>query len=211
MRVFFSYSFDEDSKFIEGFERLLKSQNISVATGRRLAGEQLTAAICQLIDDSDGLIALKTRRERVGGRRENRWRSSPSIDDEYRYARDQGKQAIALVEKGVEPGGVFENYEHIPFGRSDLLEAFLRLSETLRLWKERIGIVRVVQIWPDDLSSAFRTNPDLKCRYRFIRKGVRGQWAETEPVLQPKGTGRRERPHSTSASRCTTWKKDHEP
>lgn len=187
MRVFFSYSFGEDSKFVEGLERLLNSQNISVATGRRLAGEQLTAAIWQLIDDSDGLIALKTRRERVGDPGENRWRSSPWIDDEYKYARNQGKQAIAMVEDGVDYSGAFENYERIPFDRSDPLEAFLRLSETLRLWKERIGTLRVVQILPYDLASVFRTNPDLKCRYRFIRKGVRGQWAETEPILQPNG------------------------
>ncbi len=189
MKVFLSYSFDGEDRELAGcLERLLSSHNILVAKGRHLAGEPLTPAVWQLIDDSDGLIALKTRRERVGDPGQNRWRSSPWIDDEYRHARDQGKQAIAMVEAGVDIGGAFENYERIPFDRSDPLEAFLALSETLRLWKERIGIRRVVQVRPDDLGGVLRTNRDLKCRYRFVRDGVRGQWVEAEPVLQPSGT-----------------------
>jgi hypothetical protein len=70
-----------------------------------------------------------------------------------------------------------------------MLEAFLALSETLRIWKESIGIPRVVQIRPDHIGRDFRINPDLKCRYRFVSgQGVRGPWIEAEPVLQPSGT-----------------------
>jgi hypothetical protein len=190
MKVFLSYSFaGEDSDLVRALERLLSSHDILVDRGRRLAGGPLTPEIRQLIDGSDGLVALMTRRQRVGDPGENRWRSSSWIDYEDTHAREQQKYAIALVEDGVENDGPFESYERIPFRREDVLEAFLALSETLRIWKERIGIQRVVQIRPDDLGRVFRTNDDLKCRYRFIsREGVRGQWVETEPVLQPSGT-----------------------
>ncbi len=190
MKVFLSYSFHgEDSDLVQALERLLSSHNILIDRGRRLGGGQLTPEVRQLIDGSDGLVALKTRRERVGDPAENRWRSSPWIDYEYTHARDQGKYAIALIEDGVESDGPFQDFERIPFRRADPLEAFLALSETLRIWKERVGIQRVVQIRPDELGRVVRTNSDLKCRYRFVsREGARGQWVETEPVLQPSGT-----------------------
>jgi hypothetical protein len=149
MKVFLSYSFSgEDSDLVQGLERLLSSQNILVAKGRRPAGGLLLPEVRQRIDDSDGLIALKTRRDRVGEPDENRWRSSPWIDYEYAHARDQGKQAIALVEHGVETGGPFESYEQIVLDRTDPLEAFLALSETLGFWKERIDIAQESAVAP---------------------------------------------------------------
>jgi hypothetical protein len=122
-----------------------------VTTGRRLAGGQLHPEIRNRIDNSDGLVALKTRRDRVGEPDENRWRSSPWIDYEYNHAREQDKHAIALVENGVEiDGGPFDGYERIALDRDDPLETFLALSETLWQWKERTGIRRVVQIRPNE-------------------------------------------------------------
>jgi hypothetical protein len=63
-----------------GLERLLSSQNILIAKGRRLAGGHLHPEARQRIDGSDGLVALKTRRERAGNPEENRWWSSAWID-----------------------------------------------------------------------------------------------------------------------------------
>jgi hypothetical protein len=188
MKVFLSYSFHgEDSDLVQVLERLLSSHNILIDRGR-VGGGQLTHEVKQLIDGTDGLIALKTRLDHIGDPGENRWRSSPWIDYEYAYARDKGKYAIALVEDGVENNGPFQDFERIPFRRAELLEAILLLSNTLRIWKERVGIHRVVQIRPDDLGWVVRTSRDLKCRYRFSREGVPGPWVEIEPVPQPSGT-----------------------
>lgn len=188
MMVFLSHSFrSEDSELVRDLERLLSSHNILIIKGSALGGGQLAPEIWRRIDKSDGLIALKTRRKRVGDPVENRWLTGPWIDDEYSYARYKGQRAIAMVENGVEKGGAFENDEQIRFDRSDPLEAFLTLSEILRIWKDQIGNMRVVQIWPGHLGHDFDTNSGMKCRYRFLRKGVRGQWAETDLIL--KGTG----------------------
>ena len=190
MKVFLSYSFSgEDSDLAQDVERLLSSHNVLIAKGRRLGGAQLTSEVRSRIDGSDGLIALETRRERVGEPSENRWRTSRWIEYEYAHARDQGKQVIALVEKGVETDGPFEAYERIPLDRANPLEAFLALSETVRLWKDQIGVQRVAQIRPDSLGQLFRTNRGLTCRYRLVsREGVRGEWVDAEPVMQPSGT-----------------------
>jgi hypothetical protein len=190
MKVFLSHSFAaEDSDLAQDVERLLSSHNILVVRGRRLAGGQLNAEVTSRIDDSHGLIALMTRRDRVGEPGEDRWRTSSWIDDEYGYARNQRKLAIALVEDGVETGGLFEGYEHIPLDRANPLEAFLALSETLRLWKEEKGFRRVAQLSPDSLSQWFRTNREARCRYRFVSKeGVPGPWVQgVEPISQPRG------------------------
>jgi hypothetical protein len=191
MKVFLSHSFgDEDGDLAQDVERLLSSHNILVVRGRRLAGGQLGAEVTSRIDDSHGLIALMTRRDRIGERNQNRWRTSSWIDDEYGYARIQRKQAIALVEDGVETGGLFEGYERIPLDRANPLEAFLALSETIRLWKEQKGFRRVAQLSPDSLSQWFRINGQARCRYRFVsREGVRGPWIDqgVEPIPQPRG------------------------
>jgi hypothetical protein len=190
MKVFLSHSFDdEDSGLVQRLERLLSSQNILVVKGRHLAGAQLQPEVRQRIDGSDGLVALMTRRDQIGDAGGNHWRTSSWINYEYMHARDGNKEAIALIEDGVETDGPFDSYERIELDRRAPLEAFLRLSETLRQWKERIGIQRVVQIRPDDLGRAFRTNRDLRCRYRFIdQEGMRGEWFDAEPILQANGT-----------------------
>lgn len=189
MKVFLSYSFDAaDSDLAQGVERLLSSQNILVTKGRRLGGGELNPGVRRVIDDSDGLVALKTRREPLGDPAAHSWRSSPWIDFEYQRAIDQGKQTIAMVEQGVETSGPFQGYERITLDRAEPLEAFLALAETLQRWKDRIGIHRVVQIRPDELGMSLRTNRNLKCRYRFVREGVRGDWVDTQPIPQPNGT-----------------------
>jgi hypothetical protein len=191
VKVFLSHSFSsEDRELVQAVERLLNSQDMVVTTGRHLAGGQLHPEIRNRIDNSDGLVALKTRRDRLVGPDENLWRSSPWIDYEYNHAREQDKHAIALVENGVEiDGGPFDGYERIALDREDPLEAFLALSETLWQWKERTGIRRVVQIRPNDLGRNFRINRNLKCRYRFTdREGHTGEWIDTKPVLPASGT-----------------------
>jgi hypothetical protein len=65
VKVFLSHSFSsEDRELVQAVERLLNSQDMVVTTGRRLAGGQLHPEIRNRIDNSDGLVALKTRRER---------------------------------------------------------------------------------------------------------------------------------------------------
>lgn len=190
MKVFLSHSFSsEDKELVRAVERLLNSQDVVVTTGLRLGGGQLHPEVRNRVDNSDGLVALRTRRDRVGQPDENRWRSSPWIDYEYAYARDQGKHAISLVENDVEIDGPFDGYERIALDREDQLEAFLALSETVWQWKERIGFQRIVQIRPNDLGRIFRTNRDLECRYHFIDpEGNPREWVYAKPVLQPSGT-----------------------
>jgi hypothetical protein len=188
MKIFLSYSFrNDDSDLAEGIDRLLSSHNVLVAKGARLAGGLLTDEVRRRIESSDALVALMTRRDRLG-EDAGRWQTHPWVRDEYGHARAQGKRAIALAEVGVESDGAYAGYERIRLDRANPLEAFLALSETLRRWKEEIGFQRVAQIRPDELGRLVRTNPRLTCRYRYISGGIRHPWIEAEPVLQPSGT-----------------------
>jgi hypothetical protein len=189
MKVFVSYSFrTEDGSLAKGIERLLSSLNVLVGKGNRLAGGQLTDEVRRRIDECDGLVALMTRRERLGDASADRWQTHPWVRDEYGHARAQRKPAIALVEEGVETDGAYASYERIPFDRANPLEAFLSLSETLRQWNDEAGVQRVVQIRPDELGRLFRARGGVTCRYRFVSRGMRGPWVEADPVLQPSGT-----------------------
>jgi len=189
MKVFLSYSFeDADIDLARGVERLVSSQDVLVVQGRRLGGRELTPEVRRVIADSDGLIALKTRRDRIGDPAQDRWRSSEWIDYEYQYAIDQGIESIAVVETGVETSGPLQGYERIELDRDEPLQAFLALAETMQRWKARIGLHRVVQIRPDELGISLRNDRNLRCRYRFVREGVRGTWVDTQPIPQPNGT-----------------------
>jgi hypothetical protein len=189
MKVFLSYAFRaDDSDLAQGVERLLSSHDIIPATGRRLGGEQLNPEVQRLIEDSDGLIALMTRRERLGGVGADRWVTHPWIRDEYGHARANGKRTIALVENGVDIEGAYASYERIPLDRGSPLEAFLALTETLQRWKTQIGVRRIAQIRPDSIGTQFLTSNELRCRYRVIQEGVYGSWVEQEPVVAASGT-----------------------
>jgi hypothetical protein len=189
MKVFLSYSFGpRDKELVRDLERLLSSLNLLVSTGKVLGGGQLTDEVKRRIDSCEGLVALMTRREQMGDPAKNLWTTHQWVRDEYGYAVARGTPAIALVEDGVDTGGMYGAFEWKPLDRAQPLQAFLDLAETLREWKEQAGVQRVVQIRPDHLGSEFKTKAGMKCRYRFVSGGVRSEWVEAEPVLQASGT-----------------------
>jgi hypothetical protein len=94
-----------------------------------------------------------------------------------------------VVEDGVEIDGAYQENERIPLDRANPLEALLALSETIRVWKDQMGLSRRIQIKPDELGQMIRTTPGLTCRYRFVSpEGVRTAWTTAEPVTQASGT-----------------------
>lgn len=186
-KVFLAFAFrDEDRGLATNVEQLLASHDVRVTTGARLGGEQLTPAVQARIDQADGLIALLTRRDQkvAGG-----WTTHPWVQDELNYARNQHKRAIALVEDGVDVGGMYAQHERIPFDREKPLQALLALSETIGLWKLEAGRTLKVQILPDELARKVgQGNGTFGCRYRFVVQGRYTDWKEVLPVPEPGGT-----------------------
>lgn len=187
MQVFLAFSFrEQDRDLVAEVERLLESHDVRAVTGEYLAGEQLTPAVQQRIESTDGLIALLTRRDELahGG-----WTTHSWVQDELNFARDKGIHAIPLVEKGIDVGGMHGERERIAYDREKPLAAFLHLSRTIGLWKNDSGGLLTVQIRPDDLAlQVGLANGGVQCRYRLVGGGPPSPWKDVEPFPDVGGT-----------------------
>jgi hypothetical protein len=174
--VFLAHSFKaNDHELVEQVDRLVSSHALRSITGRIVGGGGLTPEIAKLIDRADALVALLTRRNENGN---GGWSSHPWVNDELVMARAKNKPAIAFVETGVSLGGAFAENERINFDRDVPLEAFLRFSETLGAWKERIGRTARVRLRPDK-AAALAANGGVQCKYRFLdERGEASEWME---------------------------------
>ena len=71
----------------------------------------LTPAVQRRITESDALVALFTREQKLAGK--NKWLPTTWVQTEITSARTSGKRTIALVEPGVQISGLFADNEHI--------------------------------------------------------------------------------------------------
>jgi hypothetical protein len=182
MKVFLAFSFrPQDRDLVGQVEQMIVSHcRTRPATGENLGGEQLTPAVQDRIDKCDALIAVLTRRDakQAGGYTTHQW-----VLDELGYARNNKKMAIAIVEDGVDVGGMFQPHEYIPLDPAQPLAAFLRLSETLSLWKTEKGRTVKVQILPPEFVAKIGAGASGGvCEYRLWNQGKYGTWIEATPV-----------------------------
>ncbi|MFA6971205.1 MAG: hypothetical protein WC208_07365 [Gallionella sp.] len=185
MNIFMAFSYRDDDKPLARYvERLLASQFVKPITGERLGGEQLTLEVQKRIKESDALIALLTPRDQLvdGG-----WTTHQWVTEELAWARANGKRAIAVVEEGVNVGGMFQPHECIPLNRDNPLEAFIRLSETINGWKQDKGRTVKVQIAPETIAKKL-DNHNVICRRRFWKQGDYTDWQKVTAVPEQGGT-----------------------
>jgi hypothetical protein len=185
MNVFLAFAFrDEDRPLERAVERVLDSHFAVKVTGENLAGAALTVGVQNRIESCDALVALMSRRDKVGGK----WRTHQWVTDEIAHARAKGLLAIALVEDGVELGGMFQANEYIPFDRKNLGEAWLRLSEALSEWRRKLGRKVKIQLQPDDIARLL--DPDDKnivIEYSLASAGNNTGWKQIKPVEEQGG------------------------
>lgn len=154
--IFLSFRYDEPNKQLARLvEELLESHNLRATTGDVLGGEALTPEIKRQIEDADALIALLTRRDALqnGG-----WTTHPFCLQELQHARDAHKPAIALVEDGVGLGGFEQQNEHIAYQAANPLPAFLKLTQAIWRWKQRVGRTIKIQVQPPGVAQEVWTN-----------------------------------------------------
>jgi len=187
MKIFLAFSFrDEDKLLVSYLDQLVQSHSVQVVTGERLGGEQLTPAVKARIDQCQALVGLLTRRDpkQAGG-----WTTHQWVLDEMAYAREHGKRAIALIEDGVDSGGMYQPNEHIPLKRETLAEALIGLSETIGVWRRETGRTLKVQILPTGVAKkAGADNENIRCRHRLWLGGKYTEWREVTPVPEGGGT-----------------------
>jgi len=186
-KVFVSFHFSDDFNspdrlLVNRVEGLLRSHGLSATNGAILGGGPLTDKIRVLIEDSDALIALMTRRDQManGDYTTHQW-----VQDEYNHARSRNIPAIAIIENGVPTQGMYQHSEYISYDPEDTLTSFLKLSATLGIWREESG--RHVKLWIQPNQIALDYGPEAVWRYRFNRNGVYTQWQDAPLTTEPGG------------------------
>ncbi len=215
--IFLSQSFHpHDRDLVDGADRLLTNFGLMTITGRAVGGGALTPEVMERIEQSDGLIAIVARRDALA---DGQWTSSDWVRDEYTHAKSKDKPAIALIEGGVRLSGAYLNaaYEHIPLDREAPLEAFLRISDTLRAWREKYGRVTRVRLQPEQ--AATLAGGGARCGYRMVDdRGGEREWQEGKVIWEAGGVfvlvrGLRDRDllQVKVEAPGTTWRSPYEP
>lgn len=178
-----------DTDLADQVQQLIRSHGLFAVTGDVLGGGGLTPEVMALIDESDALIALMTRRGEPISKAPDRYDTHPWVVGEYVHARAKNKPAIALVEDGVSVGGPYGENEHIKYSRERPLEAFLKLSSTIGKWKQQAGRTIAVRLLPDQVAEVLAMATDTpECEYRCVRRGPNPPppWKRT-PVFPEQG------------------------
>jgi hypothetical protein len=186
-RVFLAFSFrNQDQDLVRRIEALLESHDIQVETGEALGGQALTQAVQKRIDESDALVAVLTRSERLAS---GKWSTHDWVRDELNYARTKRKRAIALVDVAVDVGGTYQEHERIDLDTKKESLSLLKLSQAVSEWKREWGRRVKIRILPEDLGHTVRSVGDrAKCHYRLTRQGTQSKWLLASLVPEPGGT-----------------------
>lgn len=188
--VFLSFHFsDSDKKIAAQVEQLLDSHRLSTKTGEHLGGGNISPTVQKRIEISDALIAVATP-DPNQPRANNRFNTYDWVYDEIGFARNKGKPVAVLVPKEVELGtGMHADAERIAYDPAAPLDAFLKLSETIGIWKSEAGRSMKLMLINEELVTALDGNLDFgKCEYR-IHPGNSAPTTWTTASLRGEGLG----------------------
>jgi hypothetical protein len=185
-KIFLSFSFrPENDQLVRDIDRVIRSHGLVPVTGEILGGQGLTQEIQARIQQSDALIAVLTREQQLQG--QNVWLPTQWVSDEYGAARARGQLAMAIVEENVQVNGAYTQHEHIKLNRAAQAETFIRLSETIGLWRAEAGRSLEIRLLPQAAAS-FATSGNARCEYRLVPPGgVPSPWKEGRAARRPGG------------------------
>jgi hypothetical protein len=184
--IFLSFHFEEpDLTLARQVESLILSHGLRMQTGEELGGGTLTTEIMNRIAKSDALIALMSERSTEP----NTNGTHPWVVDEFKHAKGLGKPAIALVWPAVKVTGAYQDSERVSYEPTNALKSFLKLSQTIGIWKSNAGRTLKLQLLPGSLADKVnQAGGGAQCRYRFSEEGTLGQWLDA-PTSIPEGDG----------------------
>jgi hypothetical protein len=138
-KCFLSGSFSQEDKTVfEWFRKIAEAVELEVITGEEPSVSPLAETVKSLIRDSDGFIALLTRRDKIEGSAE--WRPPTWVEQEIALAYSMNKPMTVFVEKGVKVEGLdphVAKYER--FAREDLSAAAPTAVRYLTELKNRLS------------------------------------------------------------------------
>jgi hypothetical protein len=182
-KVFLSSSFHpQDRALVTAVDSFLKSLDVLPVTGAVVGGGPLTPAIMDKIEQCDALLALATPGDVLPG---GKFSTHPWVRDELNHARGRKMLAIAMVEKTVDLQGAYQEHEYIAYDPTEPLPAFMKLAETIALWRQRSWRKLRVRLMPENLGAKLAAET---CEYRFSLNGRVSPWRQTGLVREVGGT-----------------------
>ena len=181
--IFLSYHFDQNVESLAGsIKRLIHSHDLEVIDGHRLEGQQLTDAVAERIQGADAMVVLLSKR---GEGKTNDW-----VQHERTTAFTHKIPFIALIEEGLPNNGPFQTFEYIRYKPDDLVEALLKVSETIFKWKLRLGERVEAYLEPEEIVALVRSNYNQKdiVKYRFFSSKT-GWSSWKEALIKPQSGG----------------------
>lgn len=182
--IFLSYRFgnEADDTLANQVEALVKSHGLQVVNGQNLAGRALDSEIQQRINDSDAVIALMTRRDRL---QDGGWTTHDWVKRELDWARGGNKEAVALVEDGVTPPSWGNRFHWFPHSDNSVADSILILSDVIGQWKRESGRPLLIRVEPTDIAeTACRSDSTLEYQLFDSRYSPSG-WKPARVMRMP--------------------------
>jgi hypothetical protein len=180
--AFLSFHFDgPHEKIANQVTSLVTSHNMRSVTGEHLAGGGVSDTVKKRIEKSDALIAIALAdpgRPLANGKFDTyKW-----VNDEIGWARGKGKSVAVFVPNDVDfDAGMHADAERIAYDSAAPLGAFLKLSQTIGIWKSEAGrTVRLLLIGEDLAATLGGDLENGTCHYRIQGRGLEepGDWIE---------------------------------
>jgi hypothetical protein len=113
-KIFLAFAFDLVNRArADSISSILRPLGHEVLLGDQLHGDRISTAVQDLVSNSDGLIAVLSRRDQFS---DGGWSTHPWVIEEAAWAYAKGKMVLRVVEDGVTNiGGIAGDVEELRF------------------------------------------------------------------------------------------------
>ena len=167
LKVFVGYGYNERDQWIPDLVfPLVRAFGCEVLTGEDMQGLQLSPEVQRRIENADGLIAFRTRRE--GPDAQGVYTSHRWVDNELTLAIGNNARVVEVREAGVDPqDGLAGDRQRIEYKEAERDKLLVELAKTVGSW------VRVsrLQLLPQSFVSEIRPllgAPGFRCSYTVL-------------------------------------------
>jgi len=172
LKVFVGFGYNDRDRWIpELVFPLVRAFNCEVVTGEDMQGEEISNEVQRRVENSDALIAFRTRREgpdQAGVYRTHRW-----VEDELVLAIGQRLRVVEVREEGVdEQRGLPGGRQWIQYKQGERDRLLVELAKTIGEWVRAVDVS--LQLLPPAFVEQIRPllrAPGFRCTYTLLEGG----------------------------------------
>lgn len=183
MKLFVSYAFNDDNRWIEELAiPLIAALGFEVVSGRRMEGEIIVVGVAERLQGCRGCVGFTTRRDQLPN---GRFGTHQWVLDELTTARTLSLPTIEVREEEVEVQGAANFFVQLRYARNARDKLLVQLAEALADWPTRTVRVRIQP--PPAGADEFRRfvlRGGVQCRYSVLSGGrsIASGVAVIEPI-----------------------------